>query len=114
MSLSFNDLRQPQLTYRLKDYHNTYIHVIAPTKDLADKTKANLKNILAILGGDDEDACRQGIYELVVHIMNCNTDGIRIHNIDELADKYGMSILDLADFFIKYTAFLEKIEKEKN
>ncbi|MGN0518135.1 MAG: hypothetical protein ACI4II_05375 [Acutalibacteraceae bacterium] len=114
MSYSFDDLRQPQLIYELKDAHNTILHIVPPIKELVDKMRANLSRVLEILNGEDDAAIRQEIYTLAVHVMNCNLDNVHIADGRDLALTYGMSVLDLCDFFIKYAEFINSIENEKN
>ncbi|MGN0518321.1 MAG: hypothetical protein ACI4II_06320 [Acutalibacteraceae bacterium] len=112
--LSYEDLHQPQMVYELKDSNNTVLHIIAPTKELVDTTKKALPDIIKILENGSDSIVRNQLYDLSMHLMNCNLDNILINDGHELAVKYGMSLLDLSDFISKYYIFISGIENSKN
>lgn len=114
MPYGFENLRQPQLIYELKDKHNTVLHIVPPIKELVDKMRANLSNVLDVLNGENDAAVRQEIYTLAAHVMGCNLDGLQIKDGRDLAVTYGMSVVDLVDFFTQYSDFLNCLEQEKN
>lgn len=113
MAYDFLSINPPQIVYKLKDVDETVLHIIPPDKGLVDTLRANLSNVINALTGADAKQ-RQEIYDLAMHVMNNNRDGVVFKTPKQLAFDYGISLQDIAEFFVKYLDFLNGVEQSKN
>lgn len=102
--------KRPRLRVELDA--ETIVRVTVPTTDLVEETKANLAELTAVLNGTGAEQ-KKALYTLAATLINFNLDAVTV-TVADLVNKYDWALDDLVDFYLKYMAFIDELENEKN
>lgn len=110
--LDFNAIQAPSWPLKLKDEHQTVVHLSAVDVALYDRLVALAPELDKVSKKKDGRAIR-AVFNLIAEIMNFNEDGMTF-TAEELRDTYHMTLVDAFRFVAGYMEFAAEIQNAKN